>query len=113
MKIRIVAVPAGEAPIKVRKEWLGLEMEVDVYMTAALRGASLVGSRSSGVVSGKQVNADNPNEGGYAIPVEVAIRALRSAGKEDAASYWTKANQQGRLVTHLIFGCQFCEVIGS
>jgi len=40
MKIRIIAVPAGEAPLEIRKQWVGVVVPYDPIYTVVVECAS-------------------------------------------------------------------------
>jgi hypothetical protein len=76
--VRIVGVPSGEAPLEIRKQWLGLELP----LTAGRSGAYQVGS--GGVLSGKA--AAEPIIG-YLVSAHEAVEILASKSP-DAAKWW-------------------------
>ena len=96
-KIRIIAVPPGQAPEWVRGCWVGLEMETlgQVPRDAALCGA----------VDGSSVSA---NAGGFRVKADTALRALVAVAP-DAAHWW-----QGRSIlrygstAELVFKSEVC-----
>lgn len=97
MKIRIIAIPAGEAPLWVRKAWVGLELEVEVY-----RGST------KGVVTGYP-SADSVK--GYAVRFEIALHALLHYNAQ-ASAWWHQNNQtKHRPDRMLIFKPEDCQVL--
>jgi hypothetical protein len=87
-RIRIVAVPMGEAPRWVREKWVGLELPL------------LVGSAHNvhtfGVLSGPRgffsalwrlVTGHSTRRRGYAVEVDAAMSVLERA-HPDAAAWW-------------------------
>ncbi|MBL6752012.1 MAG: hypothetical protein ISP90_15945 [Nevskia sp.] len=97
-KIRIVSVPAGEAPEWVRKEWVGLEIPV---FELNVRG-------TEGVLGGK---AAPENEGGYGVDVTDALRTLE-AKSSAAAEWWSNLiSSLDPVPQQLVFGRNFCELI--
>jgi len=110
-KVRVVSVPPGEAPLQVRDAWVGVEMPYNPFMTYIAAAASAVGLRNSGVLSGKEVGEEDPNEGGYAVCAGDAIAALRQHGRTEAAAWWEQHGFGRDPTDFLIFGQQFCEVV--
>lgn len=76
VRIEIIKVPQGEAPVSIKEHWVGIQVD-------ALRTLSTAGSR--GVLSGREVV---PSAGGYLVSWDSAVEALRAAGKEEAAQFW-------------------------
>jgi hypothetical protein len=100
MKIKIIAVPAGEAPEKVRRAWVGLEIPLPAGKQ------SLVVGESSGTASGKKTAFR-----GYFVDTETAVSLL--AERAPTAAAWWRQNaaplfQPGR---GLGFREEFCETI--
>jgi len=98
-RIRIVAVPPGEAPEDVRQAWVGLELP----LAAGERGPS-TGS-VVGVVS-KNVQSPMP---GYAVDGRIAVESLASAAPE--AAQWWRENAAHVLAAgyQLVFPVEVCE----
>ncbi len=98
-RIRIVAVPPGEAPEFVRRAWVGLELPVIAGQVEADHGITL------GVLTQQPVAAP----AGYAVDDKTAIAVLQSASPEIAA--WWRENAP--IVTargyQLIFPAAVCE----
>lgn len=105
-RIKIMAVPPGEAPEKVRKEWVGVE--IPLLYEQNPKGFC------SGVMGGKP---DSQNIGGYRVDVEEAIDALRKKNTfaaEIAANWWSqwrKNTRMGKMSVALIFDKNVCAVI--
>jgi len=87
-RIRIVAVPAGEAPQWVREKWVGIELPL------ALRQAHNV--HTFGVLSGPRsflaalwrlLTGRSTRRRGYAVEVAAAMAALERV-HPDAAAWW-------------------------
>ena len=96
-KIRIIAVPPGEAPEWVRKEWVGLEFPVaDVDMKKAIR---------FGVAKG----GPPQNTGGYPVETKKAIEILKE--KNPKAAQWWLENPLLKFMDVLIFKREVCEQI--
>ena len=97
-KIRIIQTPPGDAPLWVRKAWLGLEIP-------------LVGQTdtSTSQFSTTSKPATPKNIDGYEVHGGEALLALYQAGHEEAANWWTeKSKLRGG---HLIFSKQTCVLI--
>lgn len=98
-RIRIVAVPPGEAPEFVRRAWVGLELPVTAGQVEADKGVAL------GVLSQQPVDAP----AGYAVDGKTAVAVLESASPEIAA--WWRENAPAVVARgyQLIFPAAVCE----
>ncbi len=99
VRIRIVKVPAGQAPLWVREAWVGVEIPL---------------VETEQAVSGQQVGAlggaaSPENLQGYEVHGSAALTALCKAGKSEAADWWRMHSALGG--GHLVFGKQFCELV--
>ena len=92
MRIRIIAIPDGEAPERVREQWLGLEL--------SCRGVS---------TGGIELFSRRMTYGhGYLVRTNEAVEALGKVNPE-AATYWGfLSHQLGETFT---FNREACEVI--
>lgn len=106
MRIRITSVPAGGAPLKIRKQWVGMVLPVDLVVPEEV-SVFLVGDIDG--ITGQPYSADDLNLTGYSVLKSEAINALREAGRVEAADYWQALVRTGHDV--LIFSRQFCEVV--
>ena len=88
--LRIVSVPAGEAPLWVREKWVGLSLPL------AQRGKSARRFPTGGVLSGPKsflaslwalVRGKVAWESGFAVDAEAAVTALATRSP-DAAAWW-------------------------
>ena len=95
-RIRIIGVPPGQAPLEVRKQWVGLELPVD--------GTPPEPSHQMGARFGQPENL-----GGYRIRTEDAMLALVEKAP-DAASWWN-SHLPLAVTSHLVFRRDVCEVI--
>jgi hypothetical protein len=95
MRIRIIATPPGQAPLEVREEWVGLELDV----------LGRDDGNSTGVLGGA-----GENQGGYMVWGDDAVEAL--AVKSPAAAHWWEQNAPWVLQTRLVFKQDVCEEIG-
>ncbi len=72
-KIKITHVPPGFAPEKIRKQWLNIEIPL----------------AENPIPDGKEVvRIGNDNVGGYQVKGVDAVKALKEAGKDEAANFW-------------------------
>lgn len=120
MKIRITSVPAGDAPLAIREQWVGVEIPVygveDHGIAVMPFGedglAGVITGPQRSVVSGLPVDPDdNPHLAGFRVETEVAIAALREAGKKEAADWWQQCFENHPDSDILVFGQQFCEIV--
>ncbi|GEM_PF-1601088 len=72
-KIKIVSIPAGEAPVSVRKKWVGLELPVIAIRNTGCRGAL--------------TKKGGPKEVVYYVDQTAAIEILMQA-HPDAVVWW-------------------------
>ena len=103
-KIRIVGVPPGEAPLSVRKEWVGLVLPLATGDTSAYQ------FETNGVVSGVK-NTDATI--GFRVRIEDALAVLEKKSPY-AALWWRK--HAGRLIVKgatLVFHENVCALIGT
>jgi hypothetical protein len=77
--IRIVKTPAGEAPLEIRKAWVGLVLPCDPFF-----GYPDSADPERGVVSGK---AELRNRPGFSVEQDAAIAILERHAPE-AAEWW-------------------------
>jgi hypothetical protein len=101
-RVRIVAVPPGEAPEQVRRAWVGLELPLT-------RGES--GPRAQDVV-GVQSNRLQGQWTGFAVNGATAVTLL--AAKAPEAAGWWRRNAPHVLVGGytLVFPAEVCERVG-
>jgi len=91
-KIKIIAVPPGFAPDKIRKQWVGVEIPLATKKDFA-----------EDPVSG--VTVVNENANGYVVLRSKAIIALYDAGRNEAAAFWESLP----LGRYLEFKKEICE----
>ena len=77
-RIRIVRVPAGEAPLFVRQVWVGLELPCDPYLGYPS------GGMERGVLSGQESLF---NRCGFSVPQDEALDILEAVSPP-AAQWW-------------------------
>lgn len=97
-KVRIIAVPTGEAPQWVREAWVGLTLpllEADCDCT---------GADQIGVLGGPP----SPEHfDGFAVLFETAVAALEEKNPK-AAQWWLTESLR---CSRFYFGKQFCELV--
>lgn len=95
MKIKIVAVPRGEAPLWVRRGWIGVEIPLPEQEKGGIQ---------MGVLGGRP-----ENEGGYQVDIKSAIGALKK--KSPRAAKWWRDNVPLDLASQLVFSRDVCELV--
>lgn len=97
-KIKIIAVPPGGAPEWVRKEWVGLEMPIEVP--------------GPGLQMGVKGTAPQ-NLGGYHVQFDKAMAVLE--GKSPKAAKWWQENVPFGFTDKdtFVFKSDVCEFIGA
>jgi hypothetical protein len=114
-KIRIVAVPPGEAPLWVRQQWVGLELPLTRYtgLKRALGFGVLSGppgwiGQIWGALVGRAVLAK-----GYAVEGAKAVEVLESSSP-DAAAWWREhAPHYIAPGRYLLFHDHFCQLVAD
>lgn len=94
-RFKIIAMPPGQAPEWVRKEWIGLELPM-IPMESVLFQV--------GVFGGTPEKLD-----GYPADAQVAIDLLSK--KSPKAAEWWRDNAPHVLADSLVFKKEVCEVI--
>ena len=98
-RVRIVAIPPGEAPSHVRAAWVGLELPVD--------GPSDSGGRPVyGVLSNRPAGCD-----GYAVDGRQAVALLAATAPEAAAWWRTHAPHVSARGYQLVFPAEVCDPV--
>ena len=95
IKIKIVAVPPGEAPLQIREQWVDLVLPAEKLRS----DAELVG-----VLTGRT----QQRTGGYSVETATAVHELEKKSPE--AALWWKRNLPG-FCRHLVFDHDACVVI--
>jgi hypothetical protein len=115
-RLRITAIPPGEAPESVRRAWIGLELPLagstagprDVHATGVLTGARGFLRTLLGLASGRVRETT-----GYVVTVQDAMELL--AAKDPDAAAWWRAHVPhlftGKRVLVFAVGCG--ELIGA
>lgn len=99
--IRIVTVPFGEAPLSVRKAWVGLVL----LLTGSIPVAEEVSGY--GVISGQPVT-----EGGYSVDTVMAVEILEEQSPT-AANWWREETKWVQPGFCFIFCRQACLLVQS
>jgi len=113
--IRIIATPAGEAPLHVREAWVGL-----VLPLAADRGGPRRVVRAFGVLSGprtflgtlwSRLRGHSLRYDGYAVPILAALEVLGQTNP--AAEQWWRDNTAHLIKPNgrLVFEAEACEEV--
>lgn len=115
IKIRIIAVPPGEAPEHIRQAWVGVVIPLPPPPFDRLRGLPTAGvlsgpktrlSRLSALLRGK-----GTRRWGYAVEALDAVAALAEKNPE-AAEWWHKNTQHlMKKGAMLFFPDDVCEVL--
>ena len=114
-KIRIIAVPPGEAPFWVRQEWVGLDLPLtrylnpqDAYAFGVLSGPQTWLGQIWNMLLGRAECAI-----GYAVEGAGAVDILE-AKNPDAARWWREhAPQHLEPQRFLLFHAHVCEVVAA
>lgn len=77
MKVKIIAMPPGGAPVSIREQWIGVEMPLEKFPGEPGILRSVTGGKP-----------DPKSFGGFPVKTEDAIQALREQGREEAAEWW-------------------------
>ena len=101
-RVRIVGVPSGDAPLEIRKQWLGLELPLMPGRSGAYQVAG------GGVLSGKRLAEPMI---GYLVSAHEAVEILASKAP-DAAKWWrTFAPSHIAPGKSLVFDEYVCEPV--
>jgi hypothetical protein len=101
-RIRIVAMPPGDAPEHIRRAWVGLELPLANGQSGPSR------QPAQGILSGQ----DEGPCSGYAVDGREGV-ALLAAKAPEAAAWWRQ--QAPHVTTHgyqLVFPADVCEQVG-
>ena len=113
-RVRIVAVPPGEAPQWVREKWVGLELPLAQFSPEAQPQRSagvLTGPRGFLPTVGGLLRGQLQERSGFAVRVLEAIAVLERASPE-AAQWWrTNAAHLMKPSRHFLFPEQVCTVV--
>jgi hypothetical protein len=115
-RIRIIAIPPGEAPQWVREQWVGLELPL------AQRSRRARPRRVFGVLSGPRgllarwlaiLGGRASRESGYAVPVLDAVAVLESKSPEAAAWWRTNVPEMTSPFRCFLFSESVCQVLDA
>jgi hypothetical protein len=95
-QVKIIAVPPGQAPDWVRKEWIGLVLPVAENVPSD--------TFAMGVLGGKVENPD-----GFPVETVAAIKALDD--KSPRAAQWWKDHVYPNLMPWLVFHRNVCQLL--
>lgn len=113
MQIRIVAVPPGEAPLEVRKAWVGLCLPIvdddsrprDPRTSGVVTGPKSFFSSLLLVLSGRARRVS-----GYRVDARTAIDILEKHAP-DAANWWNAHAPPRGHHRNFVFHAEVCEVV--
>jgi hypothetical protein len=112
-KVRIIAVPPGEAPLWVREKWVGLELPLKPW-------ASAKSFHAFGVLSGPRsylpqlwAMLRGRTKQIYGFPVEAALAVdILQTSSPVAAAWWRENTPQLILPKrYMLFNAEVCEVV--
>ena len=113
-RIRIFAVPPGEAPAWVREKWVGLELPLAQWFPTSTNGLTagvLSGPRTFYAVLGSLVQGRYQRQRGFKVNVLEAIGVLESASPE-AANWWcVNASHMMKPSRFFLFPEHVCSVV--
>jgi hypothetical protein len=113
-KVRIIAVPLGEAPLWVREKWVGLELPL------AQKSATAQSCSSAGVLSGPKgflsalagyFTRRYEQESGFIVSAIPALHVLESASPEAAKWWYSNTPHLCKPWRKFLFHTNVCEVI--
>lgn len=93
--IKIIKIPPGFTPEKIRKEWVGVTIPLATRENYRQHPPS-------------GIRIGDENIGGFEVAAEDAIKALQDAGKNRAAGFWKELFSPG---DYFIFRKDVCELI--
>lgn len=97
-KIKIIGVPPGQAPEKIRKQWVGLVLPVEENAPGPEEGIQI------GIRGGQPENL-----GGYPVRTQDAIELLKEKSPQTAK--WWERNFPPSVIPRLVFSKTVCEII--
>ena len=109
-KVRIVALPAGEAPQRVREQWIGLELPL-VSKPGLYRGVGVASSPTFFGRLWREMSGKGKMIDGYVVDARRAVEILEASHPEAAA--WWRQNTRQFLAQRrrFIFDKESCEVV--
>jgi hypothetical protein len=113
-RVRIVAVPPGEAPQWVREKWVGLELPLAQFSTGARRlntAGVLTGPRGFLATLGRLFRGELRKHSGFSVNVLEAVAVLERVSPE-AAQWWrTNAAHLMKPTRCFLFPEHVCTVV--
>ena len=98
-KIRIIAIPPGQAPKWVRQQWVGLEFPIAENIPSPENSIQI------GVVFGNLEDTD-----GYPVEAKLAVEILEKKSPE-AAQWWKENSLVSLRRSWLVFKKEVCKLI--
>lgn len=96
MKIKIIAIPPGQAPLAIRQQWIGITLPVAENLPS--------NTIEMGVLGGKPENS-----GGYPVETIIAIQELKKKSIESAK--WWEFHVDPKQMPWLSFQRTVCEIV--
>lgn len=90
--IRIVGIPPGFADEAIRKQWIGIVIPL---------------APDDEAFKAEQLFKPSESSGGYIVRGAEAVEALEEAGREEAASFWSRPSYPA----YLRFARDQCELV--
>lgn len=110
-RIRVVAVPAGEAPQWVHEKWVGVELPLALRSAHEFRTFGVLsGPRSFLAALGRLLTGRFTRRRDYAVEVAAAVAALERV-HPDAAAWWTNAAHLFRRSSYFMFREHECQLM--
>jgi hypothetical protein len=111
-RIRVIAVPAGEAPQWVREKWVGVELPLALRSAHDFRTFGVLsGPRSFLAALSRMLTGRFTRRRGYAVEVAAAVAALERV-HPDAAVWWrTNAAHLFRRTSYFMFREHECQLV--
>jgi hypothetical protein len=113
-KVRIIAVPSGEAPLWVREKWVGLELPLaqkSVVAQSCLSAGVLSGPKSFLSTLAGCFTRRYEQESGFIVSVIPALHVLEAASPETANWWRSNAPHLCKPWRKFLFHANVCEVI--
>jgi hypothetical protein len=110
--VRIVDTPPGEAPLEIRRAWVGLELPVLGNRPVRYLGSGvLTGPKSFTETLFHLITLRLVVQSGYVVPAERAIEILEAA-RPEAARWWREhAAHTIRAGRKFLFSPECCEFV--
>ena len=115
-RLRIVAIPPGEAPAWVREKWVGLELPLAQSSSGAFTWRSagvLTGPRGFAARAAGLLRGELREQRGFVVNVIQAIAALERASPEAARWWRTNAPHLMKPSRHFVFPEAVGQLVGK